>query len=119
MDKFRKCPCGKEITGKRVLCPECRNIYGDDRGEWPSWLLFMVNDFHTEYRKEVEYQDSVSGFSDDAEDGDEEELYQDESYVDSDGLIMLRGCRNDAYALNQETYFPDGTLKERIEFCKE
>ena len=75
------------------LCSECRGIYGDDRTDWPSWLLYMVNDFRTEYRKEIEYQSSVSGFSDDAEDGDEDSFYQAESYVDNDGLILFRGCR--------------------------
>lgn len=109
MDNFRKCPCGRSITGKRVLCPECRGIYGDDRSEWPAWLLFMVNDFHTEYRKEVEYQNAASGFDDDAEDGDEDGLYQDESYVDSDGLIILRGCRTETFEL-VDGKEPDGTI---------
>jgi len=93
MDKFRVCPCGTEIIGTRKLCSECRGIYGDDSSEWPSWLLFMVNDFQAEYRKEVEYRKKVAGFDDDAEDGDEDGLYQDETYVDVDGLIILRGCK--------------------------
>ena len=94
MDKSWKCPCGRKITNKHSLCPECRNIYGDDRTEWPGWLLFMVNDLWTEYRKEAEYQDAITDFNDDAEDGDEDGLYQDETYTDSDGLIILRGCRS-------------------------
>ena len=90
----RLCPCGRMIAGKRDLCNECLNIYGADRREWPAWLLYMVNDFHNCYRKELDYLDYVSGFCDEADGGDEDELFQQETYVDADGEIILRGCED-------------------------
>ena len=61
---MRQCPCGKPIKSKYSLCPACVNIYGNDRKEWPEWLLFLVNDIQRELKQENDLYDREIVFSD-------------------------------------------------------
>ena len=99
MDLQRYCPCGKKIAGKRELCPECLSTYGDIRKDWPAWLLFAVNDFQNQYKKEIAYFQNTEDFDDIAGNGDLDDLLTDETYTDKDRLLILRGCRQDTFAL--------------------
>ena len=39
------CPvCQGRKNHRMQLCPDCAEIYGNTRGEWPAWLRFLVND---------------------------------------------------------------------------
>ena len=48
----RYCPCGNQVLPNRGICQECGEVYGYNRKEWPTWLLFAVNDIT---REELEY----------------------------------------------------------------
>src|SRR3990172_3937017 len=95
MANQRECPCGRLITGKRELCRECVDVYGDERDEWPEWLRFLVNDLQRELKSELRgyMVDHPPYF-----DIDEEEDYTPEVAVraslieqfDEDGLLILR-----------------------------
>ena len=99
MNYEKLCPCGKTFTGNHDLCCECGYIYGYSRSDWPAWLLFMVNDLRTERRKEIIAKKHIADFTDDPDDGDEDVLHQRESHIDDNGLLILRGCRQDTFAL--------------------
>lgn len=60
---YRECVCGKKISRRRVLCSECREIYGASE-DWPEWLKFYVSDMrreenYTSNHREIHY-DTVS-----------------------------------------------------------
>ena len=39
------CPvCENPKFSRFRMCAECNSIYGDDQGEWPPWIAFLVAD---------------------------------------------------------------------------
>lgn len=60
----RFCACGKEVIGRRVLCDECRSVYGAKASEWPAWLRFWVNDNAREIRDERRIDEHEVSFTD-------------------------------------------------------
>ena len=63
---MRKCICGKVITSRFPLCAECEqtHAHGKPPAEWDEWLKFQVNDLRTESRKNKEFDDHETTFTD-------------------------------------------------------
>lgn len=106
----RKCVCGKYLAGKRHLCDECSDIYGQ-REEWPEWLKFWVNDTERENRREINIDEHEISFSDLEYDEDDDYEYEEdgdnEDVTDSlypfDHLI---GCRTETHLYEDRSKHP-------------
>lgn len=61
---MRNCPCGKTIPRTQKLCPECREIYGDKRDEYPRWLVEWMRDYERELADDRRFAANEVQFSD-------------------------------------------------------
>ncbi len=49
------CVCSKPIRPKFWFCAECQAKYGDDREQWPEYVVFMVKDINREWMSEMDW----------------------------------------------------------------